>query len=263
MRVVAEGSGYRERNSTADRALSILQMYRVDRPELTALDVADHLGVARSTAYRYLQTLVQSGFLTDTGHGGFRLGMRILELSRIARGGYGLTDLALPHMRGLAERFRQTVLLTRQMGSAVICLEREEAKGQYVRLSYERGSVLDLNAGASALVLFAWLSEGMVRELLGTAQLRRFTHNTLVEPDHLVRRLAEIREAGFAVTDGEVDPTAIGVAAPIFGADGQVTAALSMVFIRSLVSPAESEQIVSAVRSTAATLSDESAAVGR
>ncbi|QNE21352.1 IclR family transcriptional regulator [Kribbella qitaiheensis] len=260
---MAEGSGYRERNSTADRALSILQLYSDERPELTALDVAEHLGVARSTAYRYLQTLVQSDFLAETGRGGFRLGLRILELSRIARTGYDLTALALPRMRDLAERYRQTVLLTKQMGAAVICLEREEAYGQYVRLSYERGTVLDFNAGASALVLFAWLPEATVRELLATTQVRKFTPKTLVEPDEIIERLAQIRQQGFALTDGEVDPNAVGIAAPVFGRDGQVLAAVSMVFIRPLVALTEIDDLVASVRSTAEVITQDAAAVGR
>src|SRR5580692_10931732 len=76
---MADSSGYRERNSTADRALNVLQMFSDDRAEISAVEVAENLGVARSTAYRYLQTLVQSQFLDETGRGTFRLGMRILS----------------------------------------------------------------------------------------------------------------------------------------------------------------------------------------
>lgn len=250
-------SGYRERNSTADRALNILQMFSEEAPEISAAEVAESLGVARSTAYRYVQTLVQAQFLSDTGHGAFRLGSRILELARIARSGRGLSDLSIPVMRELAERFQQTVLLTKRSGNAVVCLEREEARGQYVRLSYERGSVLQLHAGASAQVLLAWTGEQQVRQLLATAPLQKFTENTLTEPDAIVARLARIREDGFAVTDGEVDRTAMGIAAPIFQAGGAVYAAVSVVLIKSLVSPEEIEDIVEAVISAAATITND------
>lgn len=255
-------SGYRERNSTADRALTILQMYGDDRLVLSAADVAERLEVARSTAYRYLQTLVQSQFLSEDGRGGFRLGMKVLELSRLARRSYGLGDIAVPAMRELTERFHQTVLLTRLMGQAVVCVEREESREQYVRLSYERGTVLELNAGASALVLLAWRSEQEQRAILRGAVLPRFTGATVVDPERLLERWRGIRSAGFAISYGEVDAEAIGIAAPIFQASGQVIAALSVVLIRSRVSDAGIEDIRVAVLDAASHLSDRAQLLG-
>lgn len=260
---MASTSGYREKNSTADRALNILQMFDDQRPEVTAVEVAEMLAVARSTAYRYLQTLVQSQFLVDTGRGTFRLGLKILELARLARSGLRLADLAVPRMKALAEEHQQTVLLTKQMGPAVICLEREESRTQYVRLSYERGSVLSLNAGASALVLFAWLPEDEIRRLLATTALTKFTSKTLTEPNAILARLADIRRDGVAVTDGEVDLTAMGIAAPIFNGAGVVVAGLSVVLIRSLVPPENIPGIVESVTSAARELSKEASLLDR
>jgi IclR family acetate operon transcriptional repressor len=162
-------------------------------------------------------------------------------------------------MRELAGRFHQTVLLTKRMGNAVICLEREESREQYVRLSYERGTVLSLNAGASALILEAWLPENQVRELLGSVSLQKFTRNTLTDPDVIIARLAQIRKDGYAVTAGEVDPTAMGIAAPIFRPDGEVLAAISAVLIQSLVPPRLVDEIVEAVIATARALTDKAA----
>lgn len=252
-------SGYRERNSTADRALTILQMFTEERTDITAVEVADTLGVARSTAYRYLQTLVQSNFLSDTGRGGFRLGLRILDLGRIARKGLGLADMCVPVMRDLAERFNQTVLLTKLMGNAVVCIEREEARDQYVRLSYERGSILDINAGASALVLLAGCDETKARTILTSRPLHKFTENTLTEPDEIISRLLEIRADGYGISAGEVDPTAMGIAAPILRPNGDVIAAISVVLIRRLMTQAEIDAIVRAVVEAAADLTSKAA----
>jgi Fic family protein len=62
-------SGYRERNSTADKALDILGMFTESRPTVGAAEVAEQLQVARSTAYRYVQSLVNSGFLEEADVG--------------------------------------------------------------------------------------------------------------------------------------------------------------------------------------------------
>lgn len=251
-------SGYRERNTTADRALHVLQMFAEDTPEISAIDVATALDVARSTAYRYLETLVQSGFLTETGRGGFRLGLRVLELGRIARHGVGLTELCVPTMTILAERFHQTVLLTKLMGKSVVCLEREEPRDQYIRFSYERGSVLDINAGASALVLLSATPDEQILTLLASSSLQRFTARTLTDPEQILTRLAQIRNDGHAISIGEVDPTAMGIAAPIYRRDGSVLAALSIVLIRSLVDQ-EIDEIAAVLTDAASALGEKAA----
>jgi DNA-binding IclR family transcriptional regulator len=254
---LSQTSGYRKRNSTADRALDILEMFGDERLVLSAAAVADHLGVARSTAYRYLQTLVQSNFLTDDGRAGFRLGMKVLQLSRLARKSYGLSDIAIPAMRALADRFHQTILLTQLMGQAVVCLEREESREQYVRLSYQRGTILNINAGASAQVLLAWLPTGQMDRLLEATPLQRFTDASITDPEKLKSRLAVIKADGYAISEGEVDPDAIGLAAPIFGSSGATVAAVSIVAIRSRVTQSAVDDMLRSVIQTAADLTQQ------
>lgn len=254
---MSQTGGYRDRNSTADRALNILEMFNDDHLVLSAAEVAERLGVARSTAYRYLETLVQSDFLAEDGRAGFRLGMKVLHLSRLARQSYGLADIAVPAMRSLASRFHQTVLLTKQMGHAVVCLEREESAEQYLRLSYQRGTILGVNAGASAQVLLAWLPDRELTQLLATVSLQRFTDASVADPETLRTRLAAIKADGYAVTKGEVDPDAVGIAAPIFQSSGTVLAAVSIVAIRSRVADAAFDDMVTAVIQTANHLTEQ------
>ena len=100
----ADGSArrYRERNSTADRALDILLLFTAEKPVWAGTEIATQLGVARSTGYRYLQSLVSTGFIEEAA-AGFRLGPRIFELARLARAGIGLSEVSLPSMRRLAD----------------------------------------------------------------------------------------------------------------------------------------------------------------
>lgn len=241
------GSGYRERNSTADRALDILMMFTDAQPVISGNAIAERLGVARSTAYRYLQSLVNTRFLEEAPGGGFRLGLRILEIARLARRSYGLSEIALPAMTDLSEQAQETVLLTRRAGDLVVCVDRVEASTRAVRISYDRGSALPLNAGASALTLLAWSPAPEIRDLLASTQLHRFTPATLTSVDALMTRLAEIRENGYSVTRAELDPDVLGIAAPIRDDNGQVVAAVSVAALASRVSADAEPQIITQV----------------
>ncbi|WP_030599258.1 IclR family transcriptional regulator [Streptomyces fulvoviolaceus] len=257
----APASQYRERNSTADRALDILGMFSEGKLSVSGQEVATALGTARSTAYRYLQSLVGSGFLEEDPGGGFRLGLRVLELARLARRGYGLSEIALPVMRGLCTEVGETVLLTRRAGGAAICVERCEAEHP-VRISYERGSVLPANAGASALALLAWLPEEECRALLEGQRLQRFTARTMTDVDVLMARLTEIRRDGYTVSRGELDADILGIAAPVRGSSGAVVAALSVAALEHRVPDRRLEEVVGAVRDAAELISGQLAVTG-
>jgi DNA-binding IclR family transcriptional regulator len=247
-------SGYRDRNSTADRALDVLQLFTDDRWVWSGADISAQIGVARSTGYRYLQSLAGSGFIEET-KGGFRLGPRILELARVARKGMGLSEVALPIMHELSREFNESVLLTRRSRDAVVCLELVESDHP-IRLSYDRGYVLPLNAGASAEVLLAWADPDAVEELLSRAPLQRFTTRTLTDPKKLRARLARIREQGYAVSKGELDEHVIGVAAPIFASNARVIAAVSVAALSTRLSEAQVPEVTVAVQKAAQKISD-------
>ncbi|WP_105968201.1 IclR family transcriptional regulator [Streptomyces geranii] len=247
---------YRDRNSTADRALDILTMFDDTHLVISGTAVAERLGVARSTAYRYLQSLVSGRFLEEAPGGGFRLGLRVLEIARLARRSYGLSETALPSMQALAEEVGETVLLTRRTGDLVICVDRAESEAQAVRISYERGSALPLNAGAAALVLLAWSPEDEARRLLEATELRRFTPATLTDVDALVERLGRIRRLGYSVTRGELDPDVVGIAAPIRSQGEQVVAAVSVAALASRLYPEAEAEVAQRVLAVAGEISE-------
>lgn len=253
---------YRGQNSTADRALEILGLFDEGRASITAIEVADLLGVARSTAYRYVQSLVQSAFLEEADVGRFRLGRRILELAAVARRGLGFTEVAQPVIRRLCAELGETVLLTRLVGSKVICLDRAEASMQTVRISYERGQLMPLNAGASAFVLLAWLDEASVDRLLEDTVLEPFTPRTLTTPEALKGRLAETARQGYGLSQSELDENVLGVAAPIRDSDGTVQAAISMAAVSSRVPPSRLPSVIDSVCAAAAEVSDAVALLG-
>jgi DNA-binding IclR family transcriptional regulator len=195
---------------------------------LSALEVAQHLKMSRSTTYRYLQSLRSYDLIEEAdGSARFRLGARILELARIARVGLGLCELALPVMQRLRDELGEAVLLTRRFARQVVCIERVAGLAS-IRLTYERGDVLPLHAGASAKVLLAFAEESEIRRILREAKLPRFTDATIVDSEVLAEQLLQIRDQGYATSRGEVDVGVLGVAAPVLDSEGRVLAGLSV-----------------------------------
>jgi DNA-binding IclR family transcriptional regulator len=224
----AENTPPYTRNTTADHAIDVLMLFNEQQPILTAEEVAERLGMSRSTTYRYLLSLRSYGLLEEgTGSGEFRLGPAVFQLARVARQGLGLSEIALPIMHELVAKTGETALLTRRSGEHVVCIEYV-ASPHSVRLSYERGHILSLHAGASAKIVLAYLKPSEIEAILRSAPLQRYTEHTVTDPTVLRAQLQDIRAKGYAVSDGEVDVGVRGVAAPILGTNKQIVAGISV-----------------------------------
>lgn len=211
--------------STAEKVLDVLLLFDESRPALTADEISALMDTSRSTTYRYIRTLRDKGFLEKSDGGVFRLGPRLLDLGRAARRKRDLRDIALPVMEEVAEATRETALLTRIFGREAVCVERVEGS-QTIRISFERGHVQPLHAGASSKILLAYLDESEWNEHLALP-LERFTEHTITDSELLKEQLREIRQQGYCISDGEVDAGARAVAVPILDTRGRLVAGLS------------------------------------
>lgn len=238
------------RNLTADRTMDLLLLFDEEHTALSVAEFSAALGTSRSTTYRYVQSLRSYGFLEENERGSFRLGPRIFELFRIARHGLGLAEVAVPVMRQLAHSMHATCLLTRRHKDTAVIIEREGSPSP-IRISYERGQVLPIHAGAAARVFLAYLPAAELNEVLGDRALERFTRTTPASRRALQRKLDETRADGYTVSRGEFDAGVLGVAAPVFDGDGSAVAAVSLVDTEYSVDDERLRRLVAGVRGAA------------
>jgi len=182
--------------------------------------LAADLDLPLSTTYRYMRTLVRAGYL-DEVDGTYVPGGRLLRLARLSDRHDHLVRLAKPSLRRLAEATQETVLFTVRAGTLALCLDRVESL-RPVRLSFDVGALRPLHAGASAKILLAFAPDAVVAEILH-GRLESFTPRTPTA-ETLPGQLLQIRGARQAVTYGELDPHAVGLAVPVLLRDGVVYA---------------------------------------
>lgn len=214
-------------SAIGDKVLDVLLLFDESRPELTAGEITNLIGAPRSTTYRYIRTLRDKELLQKNASGGFALGPRVLQLARAAQKQRDIGQVALPIMEELGRQTRETILLTRRFGRHSVCIERVEGS-QTVRISFERGHVQPLHAGASSKLLLAYAGETEWDQLL-TLPLEAFTKDTITQPELLKSQLHKIRGQGYCVSNGEVDLGARAVAVPVKDNRGRLLAALTVV----------------------------------
>lgn len=246
-------------SSTAENVLDVLLLFDVARPELTADEISRLIGAPRSTTYRYIRTLRDKGFLERTAHDTFRLGPRLLQFARLAVRQEDVGRIALPFMEELCQKTRETVLLTRLFDGYAVCIERVEAP-QAVRITFERGQIQPLHAGASSKVLLAYLPEEKVDKHV-TLPLQAFTPNTVTDLEELKAQLRQVRRQGYCLSESEVDAGATSIAVPVLDRHRKVVAGLSVAGPTFRMDRAVVDRTLTLLRDAAATIEQQLDAV--
>jgi DNA-binding IclR family transcriptional regulator len=222
------------KSKTLTRALDIIDVFDYDNRELTAQEVSARTGIPLSTLYRLIRDLETRGYLKYNSQSAtYGLGMRFFELGCVVEQQIQLPEICAPLMRQLSEQFDATVMLTAVYRNEVICLDVMQSR-RILRLAMERGTRLPFYAGAGSKILMAFLPENMLDKLL-EQPIVPFTSHTLTDPATFKLQLAQIREQGYALSDQEMNPGAVGIATPIFNAQREVVAGLTLAGPSSLL----------------------------
>jgi len=213
--------------NTLEKCVHILTLFSETTPTLQVSEIAEILGLPRSTAYRYIAALRSHGLVeVDPDLGGYRLGMRILDLAASMQS-KSLHDLALPHMERISRETGETVILCGLRKDVGVCLEKVEGH-HALRVSYELGDTYPLHAAATGKAIFAFLDAEEQRRVIDAVGLPVFTDTTITDPSALRRELAKVRRSGYAESYGESITGTRGLAAPVFSRIGHVAASIGI-----------------------------------
>lgn len=214
-------------SQSLERGLDVLLSFTEAHPRHTAAEISAATNLPISTVYRLLHTLEQRGFVEPCGNARYQLGISAYRIAETLRQLMppSLSAVAVPLMRELTARSGETTVLTRIVGDQAVCIESIEST-QAVRLSFQRGRVMSLWAGASARVLLAYAPPELLKQVLPCGTPMR--PSDLPDWSTLQQELARIRERGYADSTGEVDPGARALAVPVIDRAGVLIAGLSV-----------------------------------
>src|SRR5882724_6157386 len=183
---------------TLERGLSILQFFK-QAPEAAIPEVADALGLSRSTTYRIAERLRELGFLeVNATTNRWRLGREAVQLGVVALQSTDVMHVAPEALKLLLEMAGEAVNLAVFDADSMVLLLREQGP-QSVTISSRLGSHRPMHASSLVKAFLAAMQESERRVLLAQLELKRFTPQTIVEPMAIEREIAEIRARGYAL----------------------------------------------------------------
>jgi IclR family transcriptional regulator, KDG regulon repressor len=214
--------------NTILKAGRVLSLFSREQPEWGIREMAEAMGIAKSSAHDLMSSLASIGLLSQTDDRRYRLGWKLVELSEALLATTELRAAARDVMQELIDTYQETLHLAILDRGKVVYLDKLEGR-QAIRVELTGlGTRLYPHCSALGKVLLAHLAWDEVETLIDVQGLPGFTDNTITEPSKLRDELAKTREQGYAFDIEEIVPDLCCVAAPIQDHTGRVIAAISM-----------------------------------
>lgn len=220
----------RYRVPAVERAFAILDTLNQSSFGLTVQEVSGIHKIPYSTAFYLLETMLESGYVQRLEESKkYILGYKLFAFrdGNAAKNALNLRAQAFPILEELTEITHLTGHLAILEKKEAVYIEKSEPNG-FIRLNTWVGERKLLHCTGVGKALMMHLPPAEIRKLLASVDLVGRTERTITNLDALVENLKEASARGYAIDDGEDEAEGRGVAAAIFGADGQVVASMGL-----------------------------------
>jgi IclR family transcriptional regulator, pca regulon regulatory protein len=226
-------------SQSLERGLAILECFTPERPVRGIADLADELGMSRSTTHRYALTLTELGFLVRSTRRRYRLGLRVTELGLSTLSSTSLRIHAQPALEELSMRVPYPLAIAVLDGPEVLyvdCVLGSRRARHAAGAAPRAGDRVPAHRTAIGKLLVANLPEPVCREVTTELPLERAGPRTITSKTALRAEFARIREEGLATADEEAGEGLYEIAAPVRSQAEELLAAVSMTAHRSTIS---------------------------
>jgi DNA-binding IclR family transcriptional regulator len=189
---------------------------------VTFTELAAATGLAKSTTSRLLLALERNGLVRRDAQGRFQPGEVFVRYAWRGGAEAGLTAVAQPFLERLGKATGETINLGVERDGRIEQIAQVDSI-YVIGAANWLGRPVPLHCSALGKVL---LAHGAAE--LPAGRLERRTARTVTSRSALDADMALVRSRGWALTDGELEPGLIALAAPVFRDGGVVVAALSV-----------------------------------
>ncbi|WP_320774575.1 IclR family transcriptional regulator [Streptomyces sp. CRN 30] len=234
--------------ASVDHALRAATLLQLEGGQ-TVSQIAERLGVARSTAHRLLAMLVYRDFAVQDDHRVYHAGP-VLELAAYSRSQVSrLRAAALPHLHRVVDLIDETANLTvRTRDTARFIASVESTRA--LRVGSREGMVFPAHRTTAGLLLLADLDPAELDDVYAP---ERHADRPDDRPDPAVlrRELSRVRRSGFAVNRERSERGLVAVGVPVHGRDGAAVAGLSVSMPSVRYEPRRLRELVSTLEAAA------------
>lgn len=209
------------------KAVGVLELLAASEEPLGVSEISRQVEIPKNMAFRLLVTLDDLGWIRQAdSKPRYQLTLAPFRLFARPITRHGLTAACHAPLRWLHKNCREMVYVGILHNRQALNIQVIDGV-KPIRVAAEVGSTFDLHCTAHGKVLLAHAPEGFRKDTLSGA-LRRYTAQTVTDPEVLEKELQQIRERGYGLNNEEYGRGLIGIAAPVFDEEGGIQAAMGV-----------------------------------
>ncbi len=219
-------------------------------------EIVSITNLPKASTHRILKALVEMGYLRyDPETGKYRGDLKLSSLGAEITAHFDLRSYLRPHLMNLHRETGHTCHLGVRNGNVGIYLDKIESGDYGIKLFSEVGKSFPLHCTAMGKVLLALMDTDERTEVL-SGGLEPFTSQTITDPAILEKELEQVHERGYAVDREEITRGIMCVAAPVYNAERDIAAAISLTFPSFINEDRGIDTEIEAIRRCSSTISD-------
>lgn len=245
----------RERGSTIERVLDILETVAASPKPLSATDINEVLGLPKATAHRLCSELEAQGYLLKRINGkSYQPGKRLFDVAVgvLANARFSATRHAI--LTALSEKVGETCNIAYPDGLSMAYSDRVETKAP-LRLQFSIGMRVPLYCTASGKLYLSTLPKSRRKSVISKLHLEQHAKNTITDPDILIAELDMIEKRQVSIDNQELYDDIIAIAVPIKDGQGRFYSSLAIQAPVSRISADNSDRYLPLLREAAQELS--------
>ncbi|MGM0653409.1 MAG: IclR family transcriptional regulator [Bacillota bacterium] len=225
--------GKGETSSSLTRAIQVLKQLCKEPYAYRVSDLANTLGINRTTLYRMLNTMEEQGLVIKTESGKkYKLGPMAYQIGSVYLNSFQFHDKIFPILDRISHESQESVGLAVREGEKIISLYEIEIY-QPMKMNYKPGLLYPINRGCYGKCLMAYHDQDKVEAMLDQQHFKKVCKNTLTGKEEILKEYKKIREQGYVVSDEEVFPQAVAVGIPVASPNGEIKTCVAISFIKS------------------------------
>lgn len=238
--------------SVIGNTIQVLRCFTVENSLLGVTEIANQVGLNKSTVSRMLATLEQERIVEqDEETRKFRLGLGLIAIAGPLIATLDVRKISYPILQELAATTGETVCLTIWDHESAVVIEQIPSL-HHIKHTVELGTRYVSGVNSTVQVFLAFDPEAHPAELLNADVIGLPSHLSM---EAYLQQLQDCREHGRAINYGAVHTDEVGVAAPVFNHLGEVAAAVMVAAPMYRVPEERLQRVVDACKNSARLIS--------
>lgn len=210
------------------KAIEVIEFIANSKGEVGVTEISKGLNYGVSATYHLLNTLKECNIIVqDKKTKKFKLGLKLWQIGILAYEQNHLSVILRPYLRKLKDITGETVNLTIMDNYQIVYIAQEESD-KLVKMFTKTGATAPLHCTAAGKIFLAYKPEEVINSIIDKIELTKYTDNTIVTKEELIKELQEIRRNGYGFDNEERELGVSCIGSPIFDLNNDVIACITI-----------------------------------